>query len=735
MFRTSSKSFPFYRQLDQMDCGPTCLRMIAKYHGRSFPIDHLREQSHITRAGVSLAGIAEAAESIGFHTLPVQLDLQTLREEVPLPCVLHWRNRHFVVLYEIRGGSYHIMDPGHGPLTYTTEQFLEGWQGKSNSQGSEGILLILEPTPLFYEHDSTEKKEYGFKFLAWYFKPHKKYLLQLFFGLFIGSLLQLVFPFLTQSVVDYGINYQNINFIYLILIAQLTLFISQTSVDLIRGWILLHVTSRININLISDFLIKLMRLPIAFFDSQNVGDIVQRIYDHDRIQDFLSSTTLNTLFSVFNILIFGAVLFYFSSTIFLIFFIGSLVYVGWTILFLKKRAVLDYKRFDQAADNQNSIYQLISGMQEIKLNGSERRRRWEWEAIQVRLFKVSMKSLALSQTQNAGGQFFNELKNILITFVAATSVINGNLTLGMMLSVQYIIGQLNLPINNFIGFIQAGQDAKISLERLAEIHEKENEEENSALLKELPTDKSIQINNLSFRYGGKRSPKVLKNISLKIPEGKVTAIVGASGSGKTTLLKLLLKFYEPRKGSIRVGNQDLRNLSTSFWRKNCGCVMQDGFLFGDTISRNIAESDSERKLDIKRLTDAVDTANISEFIQGLPNNYNTQIGSTGVNISGGQKQRILIARAVYKNPSFIFFDEATSALDANNEKVIMQKLQRFYQGRTVVVVAHRLSTVRKADQIIVLDKGRVVEQGKHEELTKNKGMYYSLVKNQLELGT
>ncbi len=411
MFRASTSAFPFYRQLDQMDCGPSCLRMIAKHYGRSYSIDYLRNKTHITREGVSLGGIAEAAESIGFHTLPVQIDLDTLKKEVPLPCIAFWREKHFVVVHNIKGDTYYVMDPAHGPLTYNKEQFLEGWLGKHTSQQApEGILLTLEPTPLFYDNETTEKKEYGFKFLSGYFRPHKKYILQLFLGLFAGSLLQLIFPFLTQSVVDYGINYQNINFIYLILIAQITLFISQTSVDLIRGWILLHVTSRININLISDFLIKLMRLPIAFFDSRNAGDIIQRIYDHDRIQDFLSSTTLNTLFSVFNVIIFGLILAYFSIAIFSIFFIGSLIYIIWTLLFLKKRAALDYKRFDQAAENQSSIYQLITGMQEIKLNGSERRRRWEWEAIQVRLFKISIKNLSLSQTQTTGGNSLMNLK-------------------------------------------------------------------------------------------------------------------------------------------------------------------------------------------------------------------------------------------------------------------------------------------------------------------------------------
>lgn len=730
-----SKKFPFYRQLDQMDCGPTCLRMVAKYHEKNYSVDFLRKKANITRQGVSLGGVAEAAEAIGYRTLAVNVDLKMLVDEVPLPCIAHWRQRHFVVVYEIKKNTVFVADPAHGLIKYTKEDFLKGWVGENGNQDSEGYLLILETTPKFLDSEQNTKKEYGFKFLFWYFRPYKKYIIQLLLGLLVGSVLQLIFPFLTQAVVDYGINYQNLNFIYIILIAQLVLFLSQTTVDLIRGWILLHMTSRINISLISDFLIKLMRLPISFFDSKNTGDIIQRIYDHDRIQNFLSTTSLNTLFSAFNLIVFGIVLVYYNLTIFTIFFVGSLIYIGWTLLFLKKREELDYKRFNQAADNQSSIYQLISGMQEIKLNGSERRRRWEWEAIQIKLFKVSVRNLTLSQTQNTGGRFFNELKNILITFIAAKSVIDGSLTLGMMLSVQYIIGQLNLPLNNFITFIQTGQDAKISLERLAEIHSMVDEEERDAdILKELPKGKGILLKDLSFRYGGKSSPLILDKLNFEIPEGKVTAIVGASGSGKTTLIKLLLKFYEPTKGEIRIGTTKLKKLSTKFWRKNCGSVLQDGFLFGDTASRNITESDSEGMVDKERLLHAVNVANIQDFIEQLPSGFNTKIGNSGSNISGGQKQRILIARSVYKNPNYIFFDEATSALDANNEKVIMNKLEEFYKGKTVVVVAHRLSTVKNANQIIVLDKGQIIEKGTHQELVAKKGMYFSLIKNQLELG-
>lgn len=728
--------FPFYKQLDQMDCGPTCLRMIAKHYGKSYSIDFLRRKANITREGVSLEGIAEASEAIGLHTLAVAVDYKTIVEEVPLPCIAHWRQRHFVVVHKIKKNTVYVADPAHGLVKYSKEDFIKGWVGKhGKDENSKGHLLLLEPTPEFDQTKEEDKKEYGFKFLFWYFKPYKKYILQLILGLLVGSLLQLIFPFLTQAVVDYGINYQNINFVYLILIAQLVLFISQTSVELIRGWILLHMTSRINISLISDFLVKLMRLPISFFDSKNTGDIMQRIYDHNRIQTFLSSTTLNTLFSAFNLIIFGIVLAYYNLTIFSIFFIGSFLYIGWTLLFLKKRADLDYKRFDQSSDNQSSLFQLISGMQEIKLNGSERRRRWEWEAIQVKLFKISIKGLALSQTQNTGGRFLNELKNILITFIAAKAVIEGNLTLGMMLSVQYIIGQLNLPINNFITFIQTGQDAKLSIERLSEIHNKKDEENRfEEAITELPKDKTIKITNGKFRYGGKKAPLILNNLNFEFPQGKVTAIVGASGSGKTTLVKLLLKFYNFNKGDLHIGQTNLNTISTKFWRKCCGSVMQDGFLFTDTIAKNITESDSDGLIDKQRLTHAVKVANIESFIEELPSGYNTKIGAGGINVSGGQKQRILIARAVYKNPKYLFFDEATSALDANNEKVIMENLKEFYKGKTVVVVAHRLSTVKNADQIVVLDKGEIIEKGTHEVLTKKKGAYYTLVKNQLELG-
>ncbi|MDR3059943.1 MAG: peptidase domain-containing ABC transporter, partial [Prevotella sp.] len=600
---------------------------------------------------------------------------------------------------------------------------------------SEGIILAFEPTPDFFEIAEGNEEKKRFSFLYNYIKPHKKLIIQLIIGLFIGSICQLILPFLTQAIVDIGITQNNLHFINLVLIAQLFLFLVQTSTNAMRSWLLLHITSRINISLLSNFLIKLMKLPIAFFDTKTIGDLLQRIQDNSRIQNFLSSTTLNVLFSAFNIVIFGFVLVYYNIYIFLIFLIAAILNFSWVSIFMKRRADLDYKRFDQASGNQSSTIQLLNGMAEIKLNNSEKRRRWEWETIQVKLFKLSIKSLSLSQSQDIGSSCIMQLMNILITFFTAKQVISGDFTLGMMLSVQFIIGQLNTPINNLVGFMQSFQDAKISLERLAEIHNKDNEnKDNENALIELPRSKDIIFQNVSFRYGTNASPLVLNDISVIIPEGKVTAIVGASGSGKTTFLKLVLKYFDTAEGHINIGSHNLTNFNSDFWRRNIGVVMQDGFIFADTILRNITESDSNGMLDKMRLENAARIANISDFIEMLPNGYKTKIGASGINLSGGEKQRILIARAIYKNPIYLLFDEATSALDANNEKLIMNNLQQFYKDKTVVIVAHRLSTVVNADNIIVLENGRIIEQGNHEELTKLQGRYYTLIKNQLELG-
>ncbi len=725
--------FPHYRQLDKMDCGPTCLRIIAKYYGKSYSLQSLREKSFITREGVSLLGISDAAESIGFRTLSAKMPFDNLKEDAPTPFIAHWRQQHFVVVYGFKKDKVLVSDPAHGLVKYSKKEFLDGWLSDKDKGEETGVVLLLETTPDFYNTDGEVIDKTGFSFLFKYLRPYRKFIIQLFLGLLLGSILQLIFPFLTQSIVDVGINNQDINFVTLILIAQLMLYFSRTTVEFIRSWILLHIGTRINISILSDFLIKLMKLPVSFFDTKMVGDLLQRIGDHKRIETFLTSSTLNILFSFVNLVIFAIVLGYYDLKIFAVFFIGSALYVAWILIFMKKRRDLDYKRFDQMSSNQSNLIQLITGMQEIKLHNSEKSKRWEWERIQAKLFKVSMKSLALNQYQEAGSTLINEVKNIFISFIAAKAVIDGDITLGMMLAIQYIIGQLNAPIIQLVAFIHSSQDAKISLERLGEIHGTADEEEDKTnKVTIFPENRSVNIEDMSFQYEGPHSEMVLKNITMVIPEGKVTAIVGASGSGKTTLLKLLLKFYEPAAGEIKLGDINLTNFSNRLWRDRCGAVLQDGFIFSDTIANNIAVSDEY--IDTEKLLDAVKTANIQEFIESLPLGYNTKIGGDGHGLSQGQKQRLLIARSVYKNPEYLYFDEATNALDANNEKVIMENLDKFFKNRTVVVVAHRLSTVKNADQIVVLQKGVITESGTHNELTKKKGDYYNLVKNQLELG-
>ena len=756
-----SRNFPFYKQLDAMDCGPTCLRMVAKHYGKHYSLETLRQKSFIGREGVSMLGISTAAESIGFRTIGVHISFQQLAE-APLPCIVHWKQNHFVVVYKIQctmnnvqctkgdvpKGTVYVADPAQGLVKFIVQEFLSGWLSTKTEGQDEGVALLLEPTPDFYAAEDEKQDKTKLRFVLQYLKPYKKLIVQLFLGMLLGTLLQLIFPFLTQTIVDYGIGNNNLSFVVVILIAQLTLYVAQTAVEFIRSWILLHISTRINISIISDFLIKLMKLPIGFFDTKMIGDIMQRIGDHSRIEAFLTSSTLNTLFSFVNLIVFSIVLALYSLKLFTVFLVASVLYVLWITIFLKKRKELDYKRFAQASAEQSNLYQLITGMQEIKLNNCEKQKRWEWENIQAKLYHVSIKGLALSQYQQSGAFFINETKNILISFVSAAAVIKGNMTLGMMTAVQYIIGQLNAPINQMIGFIQSAQDAKISLERLGEIHNREDEgfqctmyNEQCTMIGDMsnpdvvgtyrirPTD--LRVENVTFRYD-ELSDNVLEDISLAIPAGKVTAIVGMSGSGKTTIVKLLLGFYPPKKGEILAGGTNLKNIRPSDWRARCGAVMQDGFIFSDTIARNIAVG--EEHIDGQRLLNAVRVANIEEMIDGLPLGFNTKIGQEGKGISQGQRQRILIARAVYKNPDFLFFDEATNALDANNEKVIMENLQQFFKGRTVVVVAHRLSTVKNADQIVVLNHGRIVEVGTHEQLTVLRGEYFELVRNQLEMG-
>jgi ATP-binding cassette subfamily B protein len=738
--------FPHYSQHDAMDCGPTCLRMVAAYYGRIYSLENLREKSLITREGTSMLGISEAAENIGFRTTGVKVSFEELKT-APLPCIVHWNQQHFVVVYDIKAPSkpslssrrgaggevVFIADPAAGKVKYTSEEFCRCWLSTKNEGVDVGVALLLEPTPDFYKMEDEKVNRKGFSFLFSYLRPYKSLVVQLFLGLLFGSLLQLMLPFLTQSIVDFGISAQNIGYIYLVLIAQLVLTFSSSAVGFIRGWILLHLGTRINIALISDFLIKMMRLPMGYFDTKMVGDILQRINDHSRIQSYLTNSSLSILFSIFNMVIFSVVLFLYSFSIFSIFFLGSALYFGWVWLFMKRRAELDHKSFAQNSANQSNVIQLVTGMQEIKLNGCEQQKRWEWERIQAKLFRLRIRGMALSQYQDSGAVLINQTKNIVITALVAKLVIDGQMTLGMMMAVQYIIGQLNGPVDQLISFVRETQDAKLSLERLSDVHDKEDEEvKDEQRILDIPANKDVVLSNVTFGYDATSvGEPVIRGVNLTIPVGKQTAIVGTSGSGKTTLIKLLLGYYPLQKGDILLGGNNLKYYSIREWRKKCGVVMQDGYIFSDSIAKNIAPG--VEIIDKQRLLNAVITANIREFIETLPLSYNTKIGNEGHGLSQGQKQRILIARAVYKDPAFVFLDEATNALDTNNERVIMDNLQNFFEGRTSIVIAHRLSTVKNADQIVVLEKGEIVEIGTHQELTKKKGAYYTLVKNQLEL--
>lgn len=728
------KDFPFFKQLNAMDCGSTCLRMICKHYGRSFSAGRLRDLCHTSQEGVSLLAISDAAERIGFRTAGVRLTWEQLWKDAPLPCIVHWNQTHFVVVYKIKKETVYVSDPAEGLLEYTESDFKKCWISTQDDNGVKcGIALLLEPGPEFFrEDDDDEDHSLSFSYLLSYLRPYKSYLVQLLLAMLVGSLLSLIMPFVSQNIVDVGIGTSNLSFVVVMLIAQLLLVLGQAANDLIRNWLMLHMTTRVSISLISDFLGKLMRLPIAFFDSRKVGDILQRIGDYSRIQEFLTETLLSVVMAVVTFVIYGCVMAGYNFTILLVFLIGSILYVAWVLIFLKRRRKLDYMRFQAAAANQSNLVQMVTGMQEIKLNNCEKQKRWEWEGIQARLFKVSIKSMTLGQTQTIGGLFIDQSKNIIISFLSAAAVIHGDMTLGMMTAVQYIIGQLNAPVSQFIQFVQHTQDARISLERLNEIHERPDEEpvgEDKA--REVAPLADLELKGVSFRYEGELAT-VLQDVNLRIPGGKVTAIVGASGSGKTTLLKLLLGFYPPVEGEILLGGKPLSRYSDSYWRSQCGVVMQEGYIFSDSILANIAIRDEYP--DMERVRKAVEIANIGPFIESLPLGYHTKIGMEGHGLSTGQRQRLLIARAAYKNAPYLFFDEATNSLDANNERAIMERLEALFGGKTVVIVAHRLSTVKNADNIVVLDGGRIVESGTHQELIAKRGAYYQLVKNQLELG-
>ena len=727
------QQFPLFKQHDSMLCGITCLKMVCKYYGAFYSIEFLSSLCKEGREGISLLAMSKGADSLGLKNECGLAEIAELKNS--LPCILHWNQNHFVVLYKVNKGKiFYIADPAKGLTKYSLEDFKKHWISTKLGGEEKGIAMFIEPTSEFYERQIEEPMEKrSFKFLFGYIKKYRKYFGQIVLGLFVGSLLQLILPFLTQAIVDVGIKKHSISFIWLILLGQLVLTISRTAIDFIRRWLLLHISMRINISLVSDFFIKLLKLPMSFFETKLLGDLMQRMGDHSRVNGFLTQQTLSIVFSFFTFIVFSIVLLFYNWLIFSIFLLGSLLYGSWLALFLRRRKVLDYEFFEQQAINNNKTYEFITSMQEIKLQDCEQRRRWEWEDVQAELFGVQMKSLKLQQTQEAGSIFINELKNIIITVVAATAVIHGQLTLGMMLAVQYIIGQLNSPVEQLMGFFYSVQDVKISLERINEIHNVDDENGKNGLQTIVREEsKGIDFENVNFKYDPHALKAIIDNVNIQIPKGKVTAIVGASGSGKTTLIKLMLGYYPVLSGQISIDGTDINTLNKKWWRRQCGVVMQDGVIFSESIARNIAIDDSD--IDKERLQRAAKIACINDYIMGLPLKYNTKIGRDGIGLSQGQKQRILIARAVYKNPDYIFLDEATNSLDANNERMIVENLNQFYKGKTVVIVAHRLSTVKNADQIVVLGKGKVLEVGNHEQLTAKRAAYYNLVKNQLELG-
>ncbi|GAB3967326.1 peptidase domain-containing ABC transporter [Spirosoma terrae] len=736
----------FIPQQDKMDCGPACLAMVSSYYGKHFTVNYLKKKSYITKEGVSLLGICEAAEEIGFETIPVNLKTENLRyfstnkshENLQLPAILFWEQNHFVVLNKVKNSFlfgetlFEIVDPAHGYITLTETEFNKSWLG----DGNLGIALFLNPLKDFFAHEPVQEPKFGFTEFAEFVKPYKKDIFPIFLGLLVNTILNLCFPFLTQTLIDKGVNAKSLSIVYVILIAQICIFMGSVTVEIIRSWITLYVSARLNLSIIYSFLSKIILLPLSFFDSKFVGDFNQRIQDHKRVEQFLTSQSISVFFSLLTFVVYAFILFYYDIKIVICYLLFTCLGIGWSLFFQNSRKHLDYSRFKINTDNQDAIYELLNSIQEIKLNNIDKRKLSEWENIQIRLFNLNLKSLRINQMQSIGFDAINQFKNLIVTYIAAREVIADNITLGAMLSISFIIGQLNAPLNQFLFFLRSMQDANLSIKRLLEVQQEVNEETSDQLtsIESTSFDRAgINILNLGFQYEGPKSMMVLDDLSMYIPKGKITAIVGSSGGGKTTLLKILLQFYKPVQGNIYIDNTNLQDISPKYWRSMCGVVMQDGYIFSDTIERNIAMTNDD--IDVVRLHRAIDTANIKEFIDGLPLKLKTRIGPSAVGISAGQKQRILIARAVYHNPEYVFFDEATSALDAYNEKVIHTNLQKFFKGRTVLIIAHRLSTVKDADQIIVINNGRVVESGSHMQLVSLKKSYYHLVKNQLELAS
>jgi ATP-binding cassette subfamily B protein len=722
-------SFPHEYQLDAKDCGPACIKILAKYYGQYYSLQYLRDLCGVNREGVSLLDIGYACEQIGLRTLSVKPTWEQLRTQVALPCIIHWDFSHFVVVYRISSRHVYVSDPAKGLLKYGIDEFTRGWLGKE----TQWAVMIVEPMADFKQRvagEKIERKKTLENFIG-YFRPYRKSIINLLAVMLVVTVLQGFLPFISKAVIDVGIQTRDLTFINLVLIANVCIVLTVLLSSIVRDWILLHITSRLNIALISDYLIKLMKLPVSFFENKLVGDILQRANDHERIRNFIMNSSFNLIFSTLTFVVFSVILCIYNPIICLIFLIGNTLYVCWVLFFLRFRKKLDWEYFELVSKNQSYWVETIGAIQDIKINNYEKKKRWKWEAIQARLYKVNQKVLTISNTQNVGAQFINQLTNLLIIFYCAKAVLNGDITFGVMISTQFIVGMMNGPISQFISFIQSAQYARISFLRLNEIHQLEDEDEDeSSNSIALPARKSLVLRNVTFHYNRNAAP-VLSNISLVIPEGRVTAIVGDSGSGKSTLLKLILRIYKPSAGELMVGNMNIQNIGLRQWRDCCGAVMQDGKIFNDTILNNIV-LDAEN-IDYALLHNAVTAANIAQEIEALPQGYQTVMGEMGRGLSGGQKQRVLIARALYKNPDYLFFDEATNALDTINEQKIVSALDAIFKNKTVIVVAHRLSTIRKADQIIVLKGGRVAEIGNHASLMANEhGHYAQLIRAQTE---
>lgn len=721
--------FPEIKQRDVMDCGPTCLAIIAESFGKHLSIARLREQCGKGKQGVSLLAITKTAEAEGFRTLPCQLQLDDFLEQSTFPCIVHWEGCHFLVVWKITSRHVYISDPALGKYKLTIKDFAEHWLQADNL----GIALYLTPTDVFYSSGGDPKQTSTLHKLRQYLPKDKRLLSQLGLSVLLGTILSLLIPMLTQLLVDSGIGNLNLNLIYLIVFAQFSIFIGRTCADFLRTWILVHIGSRIGISISGNFLSKLVTLPVSYFNSRNIGDTLQRIGDSKKIEDLLTSQAVGVVFSIANIMVFSALIFLYSPQIFFIFLTGTLLSVYWLTFFLPKLRVLDHEQFGLLSSSKNTVVDMVNGMAELRINQGISRKKWNWESIQAKLYRLRLRTLAFETSQSAGTMFFNESKNIIITLVAASLVVNGELTLGMLLAITFILGQMNGPIEQLLMFVRSAQDAQISFERLTEFDELKSEDADVKHSSSMPiTNQPITLKDVSFRYNIHSLTNVLEKINLTIPHNQTTAIVGTSGSGKTTLLKLLLKIHEVEKGQLLIGKQDIRYINAESWREKCGVVFQDGYIYSDSILFNIAMSDA--KIDIERAVHSAKIANIHDEIEAFPQGYYTPIGNEGSGLSGGQKQRILIARAIYKQPEYLFFDEATSALDTNNERLIQENLQYVFKNKTVVVIAHRLSTVQNADQIIVLDNGRVVESGKHQQLCEAQGKYYQLIKNQLALG-